>query len=93
MEDVGEEFVKGEGLKKFLGGRITAWGWGVVVRALCGPHYCRGDMAGVVGLGTGPPKGVGGPGAPTGGGGGDAVFAGGARPGAHSCILTMLAQW
>lgn len=89
--DAGEECVgEGEGLKKLLGGRITAWGWGLVVKALRGPHYCLRDMAGVVGLGTGPPKGVGGPGAPTGGGGGAGVSAGGACSGAHSCILTML---
>lgn len=89
--DAGEEsFGERGGLRELLGGRITAWGWGLVVKALRGPHSCLRDMAGVVGQGTGPPLWVGGPGTPTGGGGGAAVSAGGACPGAYSRILTML---
>lgn len=78
------------GMGKLLGGGVTAWGWGLVVRALRGPHSCQRAMVGVVGQGTGPPVWLGGPGTPTGGGGGAAVSAGGACPGAYSRVLTML---
>lgn len=51
----GESYCERGGLRELLGGMITAWGWGLVVRALRGPHSCLRDMVGVVGQGTGPP--------------------------------------